>query len=150
MKKIKYICLMSLLVLLCACQSNAIQKDVDGLKAIYSENGYTVIEETYEERDYFQMKLGNCIQMGTITVEEVNELASLYKKSVVEMLAEKQTEQIHIYLFESKNLSQKFAAVIEKSQLYPGDIQVYVNQNVVYFGTAEAMSLCDTYMSTKK
>ena len=150
MKKIKYICLMSLLLLLSACQSSVNQKDVDGLKAIYTENGYTVVAERYEEKDYFQIKLSSCLQMGTITFEEIDELTGLYKKSVVELFAEKETEQIHIYLFESKTLSQKFAAVLEKSQLYPTNLQVYVNQNVVYFGTAEAMTLCDTYIRTKK
>ncbi|MCM1259739.1 MAG: hypothetical protein NC182_02185 [Prevotella sp.] len=150
MKKIKYICLMSLLLLLFACHSNVSQKDADGLKAMYTENGYTVIAETYREKDYFQAKLSASLQNGTITSKEIDELTALYKKSVVEILAEKETEQIHIYLFESNSLSQKFAAVLEKSQLYPTNLQVYVNQNVVYFGTAEAMTLCDTYIRTKK
>lgn len=150
MKKMKYICLMALLLLLSSCHSNITQKDADGLKAMYTENGYTVVVETYEEKDYFYAKLTASIQMGTITSEEVDELTALYKKSVVELFAEKETEQIHIYLFESNSLSQKFAAVLEKSQLYPTNLQVYVNQNIVYFGTAEAMTLCDTYISSKK
>lgn len=150
MKKIKYVCLMSLLLLLFACHSDLSLKDMEGIKAVYTENGYTVIAETYAEKDYFHAKFNASIQMGTSSVEEIDDLTALFKKSVVEVYAEKETEQIHLYIFESKDLSQKFASVLEKSQLYHTNFQVYVNQNIVYFGTGEAMMLCDTYISGKK